>query len=353
MTKGWRSAKLILTVAIAYLVTGPTFAQTPLGASVLPPEGWQFPCAKPQEATLEIWDSRVQLERSSVYGVRPAGNGVCKISFRPRLPDNKALKDPRLFFPVLPTDTALRWRANLLGEGKQTPFYAFELEKLADYSFGSRPRGMETTDATWTVTGGYLENQSNPPSSFAIFRLSAMNLTHPPRYAQGEIHPLTHFKVDSYCASPPCELGLVGILKGGVAAGDPPEQWWELKITNNASAQVVRYRYDRGSGRLVTAPVGRAIPWDASAGPVDVKIGVLSHHLRIQVAGKTVLCDNNFNSDWADYYYRLDRPNPKVGVGVRWRSSDDDEGTNFVRIDQIRVQSMPNGDLLCRRPLPD
>lgn len=350
---GWLWRVLSIAICLALVGLSPVAAQVPMpeGASVFPPESWRFPCARRQEVSLEVWDARARLEASGRYAVSPDGRGVCRISFDARIPDNRPLKDPRLFFPVLPTDAPLRWRATLHGEGVTTPWYAFTLEKMADHSFGARPRELETTDGTWTVSGGALENQSNPQSSFAIFRLARMNLTHPPLHATRDVNPLTHFKVDSFCNAPPCEVGLVGLLKGGDTGGNPPEQWWELKVTDNANAQVFRHRYL--GGRLISTPVGRAFAWDALAGPVDVKIGVVGHHLRVQVAGRTVLCDNDWRTDWSDYYFRPDRRDPKVGVGVRWRSGDDDEGTNSVRIDQIRVQAMPNGDLRCRRPLPD
>lgn len=309
----------------------------PKGSTVLRDVAWVFACPGAGEYSIEVRTDQGVVAKSATRLVR-FRDGACE--YVPTWSDSF-----KISHGYLDVGKTYQWRAVAKsGPGSWTDF---SIMPVVDFRFEALPLGLVLKGEGWKVTDGWLENREREADAIAVSSISFKSLPGDEATNQRGLqngNDVT-FVLEAGCPEAQCEIGL---LFGGSRRDCNPllgcgqDSSYRLVVPQDASPFIERITSNFGvtpkSVRIIELPNAYI---DLSY-PTTVRIVQTRELLALFVGGEQIACFNHppIETSWQS-----------LNAGVTWKSWEDDQGKNYLRVDRIIVvgpPSVPN----CAFPFP-
>lgn len=338
-----RSAVPSALLLLIFLTASHVFAADltpvlPKGDSIRRIKGWTFFCQQPGEYTIAITLESGEDLLGVPFKSQP-NNGVCMWA-------GHYLNSARLTRGYLDLARQYSWRA-VSSTGVKGPKAEFRIHRIADITFSAEQSNYSFSDNSWVLNNGWAENKLNNANASVFTRVQVGGLPGGARDVENALHDGldVEYRVESSCPELTCEVSFQFALSPRRCAPGGGSCWHDYVMQFVLPADDFPYvekltwvgtRYESYKVAQLTE-----VFLDLSR-PRLLRFTRNGIYLRVSVDNKAVACIRDPT---------IESGHPYSQVGLNWRTWEDDEGKNIIRVDKIRYAASPK-ITSCRVPLP-
>lgn len=294
---------------------------------------WKFPCTSNGKFQLEI-RSPAGLELITPLRDARGRDGWCRFP-------SVWQESHRVTRGYLELGVWYTWRVRVEGGNWLAPA-RFRTLPIAAYSFDRMPQDSISSDDTWRVRNGWLENATSNGRAWFLTNVDPNSLPGDGPVRRTDYYPTdTVWKVEAVCPEQTCSIALVFAAQQMFCRQEMGERvcarpdWYEFRLPYAGHPSLVKV----GNGAEYVVETFPDMYVDISF-PQEIRITRNQNEFLITLSDEQRVC------------VRVDRHSSfGMQTGVIWVSNEDDDGKNSLRVDRLVVAAVPD-PVTCDAPLP-